>query len=287
MEYTRMTDSPDTTDLVQRGKAAARIGRLDDARDYLQRAVQQSPEHVEAWMALAAVEDDRAQKIACFQTVLELDPGNSEAQLALEMLQDDVAEAPPATEETSDELESVIAEASRRLDEAVGPPPDDEIPLDDESLFCANHPNTETVLRCNRCSKPICTRCAVQTPVGYRCKQCVGQQQSVFYTGGPIDYVIGGIIALVLGGIASFIAAALGMWFFSLILGAPIGIGIAEAVRLAVRRRRSQYLWLVVAGGILVSAIPALFLGLASIWTLVSLGLYLLLAVGAASARLR
>ena len=92
---------------------------------------------------------------------------------------------------------------------------------------------------------------------------------------------------MVLGGVASFIVAALGRWFFSLILGAPIGIGIAEAVRFAVRRRRSQYLWLVVAGGILVGAIPALLLGLASIWTLVSLGLYLLLAVGAASARLR
>jgi hypothetical protein len=203
------------------------------------------------------------------------------------MLQDEATEVTPTAEESQDELEAVIVAASRRLDEAVGPPPADEIPLDDEILYCANHPNVETVLRCNRCSKPICTRCAVQTPVGYRCKQCVGQQQSVFYTGGPVDYVIGGVIALVLGGIASFIVSMLGMWFFSLILGAPIGIGIAEAVRLAVRRRRSQYLWAVVAGGIIVGATPALLLGLASLWTLVSLGLFLLLAVGAAAARLR
>ncbi|MGC9334733.1 MAG: B-box zinc finger protein, partial [Anaerolineae bacterium] len=58
-------------------------------------------------------------------------------------------------------------------------------------LYCANHPNVETLLRCNRCGKPICTRCAVSTPVGYRCRECVGQQQSSFYPGGTLDYVMG------------------------------------------------------------------------------------------------
>jgi hypothetical protein len=97
------------------------------------------------------------------------------------------------------------------------------------------------------------------------------------------------VIALVLGGIASFIVSMLGVWFFALILGPVTGIGIAEAVRLAVRRRRSQKLWLVVSGGIVVGALPALFVGLVSLslWTLHSLGLFLVLAVGAASARLR
>ncbi len=38
---------------------------------------------------------------------------------------------------------------------------------------CANHPERETGLRCNRCGKPICSQCAVQTPVGYRCRECV------------------------------------------------------------------------------------------------------------------
>jgi hypothetical protein len=126
----------------------------------------------------------------------------------------------------------------------------------------------------------------VQTPVGYRCRECVGQQQATFYTGGALDYVIGAVIALVLGAVAAYLMARL-PWFFALILGPTIGIGIAELVRLAVRRRRSRYLWLVVGGGLVIGALPALLLALSSLWALIALGLFLLLAVGAATARLR
>jgi tetratricopeptide (TPR) repeat protein len=282
-----MTDSSEMKELVQRGKAAARVGRLDEAREYLGRAIELAPSNVEAWLALAAVEDNPAGKVACFETVLQLEPDNVEARLGIEMLQGD-EEPDEATDQTSDdELEAVIAQASRQLDEAVGPPPPDELPFDDNALFCANHPTVETMLRCNRCSKPICTRCAVQTPVGYRCKECVGQQQAVFYTGGALDYVIGGAISLVLGGVASYLMTLLGAWFFALILGPAVGIGIAELVRLAVRRRRSKYLWIVVAAGMVVGSLPALLLALFSLWSLVTLGLFLLLAVGATAARLR
>jgi tetratricopeptide (TPR) repeat protein len=282
-----MADSPNATELIQRGQAAARVGRKEQARQYLRKAVELDPGNIQAWLDLAGVEDDEAEKKACFRAALELEPSNVEAQLGLEMLQEDTSAGEPATPVQEDDLESVIAEASRRLEEAVGPPPVDEVPLDDGTLYCANHPHVETMLRCNRCGKPICTRCAVQTPVGYRCRECVGQQQAVFYTGGVIDYVIGGVIALVLGGIAGYLITLLGAWFFSLILGPTIGIGIAEAVRLAVRRRRSRYLWLVVAGGIVVGALPALLLALTSMWALISLGLFLVLAVGASVARLR
>jgi hypothetical protein len=286
-EQHRMTEWPDMTELVQRGKAAARVGRLDEAREYLGRAVELAPDNIEAWLALAAVEQDPAQKIACFETILALDPDHVEARLGLEMLQHDAESATQTDQSAGDELELVIAEASRQLEEAVGPPPPGEVPLDDGMLFCANHPNVETMLRCNRCGKPICTRCAVQTPVGYRCRECVGQQQAAFYTGGAADYVVGGVIALVLGGIAGYVMTLLGAWFFALILGPTIGIGIAEVVRFAVRRRRSRYLWLVVGGGIIVGTLPALLLALGSLWSLVALGLFLLLAIGAATARLR
>ena len=282
-----MTDSSEMKDLVQRGKAAARVGRLDEAREYLGRAIELVPNDVEAWLALAAVEEDPAGKIACFETVLQLDPNNVEASLGLEMLQQGGEPDEPADKGSGDELEAIIAEASRQLDEAVGPPPPDERPFDDNALFCANHSTVETMLRCNRCSKPICTRCAVQTPVGYRCKECVGQQQAVFYSGGPLDYVIAGVISLVLGGVASYLMTLLGAWFFAIILGPAVGIGIAELVRLAVRRRRSRYLWIVVAAAMVVGSLPALLLALFSLWSLVTLGLFLVLAVGAAAARLR
>jgi uncharacterized membrane protein YhaH (DUF805 family) len=113
--------------------------------------------------------------------------------------------------------------------------------------------------------------------------------------------------ALVLGGIASALIASIGGWFFGLILGAPIGIGIAEVVRFALRRRRSRYLWLVVAVSIVASALPTLLarlvgfvafsstasqgsplLGAAvALQPLLTIALYLVLAVGAAIARLR
>ena len=282
-----MRDTEQVTELIQRGKAAARVGRLEEAREYLGRAIELSPEDVEAWLSLASVETERAGKLACFETVLKLEPDNVEARLGLEMLQQTAAADAAADEAAGDELEAIIAEASQRLDEAVGPPPPGELSLDDAVLYCANHPSVETMLRCNRCNKPICTRCAVQTPVGYRCRECVGQQQAVFYTGGAIDYVIAGAISLVLGGIGSYLITLLGAWFFALILGPTVGIGIAELVRLAVQRRRSKYLWIVVSGGIIVGALPALILALFSIWSLITLGLFLMLAVGAAAARLR
>ena len=282
-----MTDSLEMTELVQRGKTAARVGRLNEAREYLGRAIALAPDNVEAWLALAAVENDPAGKIACFETVLQLEPDNVEARLGLEMLHQDEEPDEPADQISDDELEAVIAQASRQLDEAVGPPPPDELPFDDNALFCANHSTVETMLRCNRCSKPICTRCAVQTPVGYRCKECVGQQQAAFYTGGALDYVIAGVISLVLGGIASYLITLVGVWFIALILGPAAGIGIAELVRLAVRRRRSRYLWIIVAAGMVVGSLPALLLAFFSPWSLVALGLFLLLAVGAAAARLR
>ncbi len=282
-----MADSAEVMELVHRGKAAARVGRLEEAREYLERAAELSPETVDVWLTLAAVETEPAKKIECFETILELDPDNVEAQLGLEMLQDDAkgGGAPDGMEE--DELEAVIAQASRQLEEAVGPPPVDEVPLDDDLLYCANHPSVETMLRCNRCGKPICTRCAVQTPVGYRCRECVGEQQATFYSGGALDYLIGGGISVVVGAIAAYLMTLLGAWFFALILGPTIGIGVAELVRLAVRRRRSRYLWLVVAGGMVVGALPAFLIALSSLWALIALGLFLFLAVGATTARLR
>ena len=63
---------------------------------------------------------------------------------------------------------------------AIGLPDDDRSPT--APIYCANHPAVETTLRCNRCGKPICAECAVRTPTGYRCKECVRGQQKIFDT---------------------------------------------------------------------------------------------------------
>lgn len=120
--------------------------------------------------------------------------------------------------------------------------------MTEATLTCANHPTTETRLRCNRCSKPICNRCAVQTPVGYRCRECVRGQQAVFETTRTFDYPV----AAAVSGIGTALAVAflgfLGFWGFFV---APIlGGGLGEAVRWSVGRRRSRYLgrWAIVGG---------------------------------------
>ena len=60
----------------------------------------------------------------------------------------------------------------------------------DAPVFCVNHPKTETLLRCNKCGKPVCIKCVVRTPVGYRCKECLNIQHAGYYTATPMDYVM-------------------------------------------------------------------------------------------------
>lgn len=60
----------------------------------------------------------------------------------------------------------------------------------DAPVFCVNHPQTETLLRCNKCGKPVCIKCVERTPVGYRCKECLNIQQAGYYTATPFDYAV-------------------------------------------------------------------------------------------------
>lgn len=140
-------------------------------------------------------------------------------------------------------------------------------------LYCENHPHVETSLRCNRCEKPICTKCAVLTPTGYRCTECVQIQQKNFDTAIWTDYILAIGIAFILTLIGSLIASRIG--FFTIFLAPIAGIIIGEAIRFAVRRRRSKRLFQATAaatalGGILpvlsVLAFTGLSVGFSSLF---------------------
>jgi hypothetical protein len=148
--------------------------------------------------------------------------------------------------------------------------------MSDDTLYCAVHPDRETMLRCNRCDKPICYQCAVQTPVGYRCRECVHGQQAAYYNAGRFDLVIAAAVGLVLAAILGAAAYTLlgGFGYFSFIaaifLGPAAGRLIAEAIRRGVGKRRARYLnWVAAAacvvgvllGGLLLYAGPALLVG--------------------------
>jgi hypothetical protein len=122
------------------------------------------------------------------------------------------------------------------------------------SLYCANHPNTETMLRCNRCEKPICSKCAVQTPTGYRCRECVRGQQKVFETAQWQDLPLAFITSFGLSFLGSLIAGSMG--FFVIFIAPIVGTILAEAARFVTRRRRSQRLSQVVAAGAIIGGLP-------------------------------
>ncbi len=133
-----------------------------------------------------------------------------------------------------------------------------------EPLRCLNHPTVETYLRCNKCGRPMCSKCAVRTPVGYRCRECVNAQQQVFFADfRPVHYLIAGAVALPLALVAGWLVPSLG--WFAIILGPLAGGGIAEIVRWAIRRRRGRYTWLVVCGCIVLGALPQFTLSLLSL----------------------
>jgi hypothetical protein len=133
-------------------------------------------------------------------------------------------------------------------------------------LYCANHPSIETTLRCNNCLKPICPKCAVLTPTGYRCKECVRSQQKVFETAEPQDFLFAALIPAPLAFIGSLAQLLpLGLFFSIIIIAflAPaMGVLIAETVRRAVRRRRSNRLFYIAAISAAVGAVPVLLFAL-------------------------
>lgn len=155
-----------------------------------------------------------------------------------------------------------------------------------EPLYCINHPAVETVLRCKECERPICPKCAVRTPTGYRCKDCVRRQQKVFYTARWYDYPIAFLVATLLSFLAALLVALIGtlagfLAWLVLLFAVPVAGGvIAEAVRFAVRKHRARSLFLTAAGGVVFGALLAALLNLITfnLFGLLFQGIYVFLA---------
>ena len=122
-------------------------------------------------------------------------------------------------------------------------------------LVCYIHPKRETQLRCNRCDKPICIKCATHTPTGYRCPECIRSQQKVFVTTKWFDQIIAALITGViayLGSLFDFLG------FYSLLIAIGVGFAAVWVVRWAIQNRRSPYLKYVMSGVALIAGlIPA------------------------------
>lgn len=117
-------------------------------------------------------------------------------------------------------------------------------------------PEEAAQLRCNRCNKPITPATAILTETGYRCAECVREQQRAFDTTKKLDPYLGFAIAAAISFAGSWLAGLLG--FFTIFVAPGVGTLITNAVRLAVNRRRSKALNNAVLVGAILGALPLL-----------------------------
>ena len=149
------------------------------------------------------------------------------------------------------------------------------------TTYCYYHPDVETSLRCNQCEKPICPKDAVLTDTGYKCKECVRNRQKVFETAEGFDYIVIALVTGALSFLGSLLITVLPLGFLSIFISPVIGIGIAEAGRLAVRKRRSKRLTQLAVIAAFLGSLPLLlanllplFFGGLNLWGLLWLGYY-------------
>jgi hypothetical protein len=261
-------DNSYSNQLLIEGIAAARAGDTQEAQRLLRRVTELEPDNAQAWLWRASVVENRADKKTYLQEVLTLEPDNVEAKLAFQRIQ---------------ELEG---EVTARVEE-------------DEMLYCTVHPERETMLRCNRCGRPMCPECAVRHPVGLRCRECVNQTRSPIY---QVDLGTTGRIFLTSTVISTPIGALL-LTFGNLILafgiigfiigfmvGGAIGRTISEAVMRVVPRKRGRPVQRAVGAGIflgLLIAAAGLLLVTGTRPKLLLVVIYLVSAIPAAMAALK
>ncbi len=103
-------------------------------------------------------------------------------------------------------------------------------------VSCTYHPDVQTGLRCTRCGKPICPKCAVRTPVGLRCPDCAGVRGLPTIRTPPNTLVRAGAAALAVGIVATLLWYLLPEWKFYLSL--LLGFGVAESIAHVARGKR-------------------------------------------------
>ncbi len=113
----------------------------------------------------------------------------------------------------------------------------------DPPLYCAKHPNEPTYLRCGRCEKPICAKCRVSTPVGFRCYECANLQSVPTYAIDSSIYVKAVLFGLLVSGAAGVLMGLFPAFeFWAALL---MGVAVPEAVARASNQKRGPGLQMV------------------------------------------
>lgn len=139
-----------------------------------------------------------------------------------------------------------------------GKPPKPVIDVVDDAgnTYCQVHPQRETGLRCNNCTRLMCAACAVHTPVGYRCQECVREKEDRFFNADSSYYAIlfGASVA---GSAAGAFVASLFGWFilFTFFIAAAAGGMIAEFALRLTKGKRGRYAAPVATAGVVVGTL--------------------------------
>jgi len=164
----------------------------------------------------------------------------------------------------------------------------------DVELFCYRHPGRSTSLRCYKCNKPICSECAVKTPVGYLCPTCHREAEDAFFNNKPIDYILAALVALPLSLMAGWLVVRFSGGIFMILLfvfaGGAVGGFIARLSKRAIGKRRGRFIPHVVAACIIIGAlfwawpwVLVLFAGSAGVLIkLAGIGVYMFTAASSA-----
>jgi hypothetical protein len=301
-------NSPRLRSLLRQAHKVADSGKRAAAAQLYRQILEEAPDTDAAWVGLAEVEFDPVEKEKAYQRALSINPESRQAKNGLARLNGEVVEESPTIEEIKADVKNTavspnvqekepILETVEKINKASESYHHDHAQVTNQEaydLVCYRHAGRETSLRCYNCNKPICSQCAVKTPVGYSCPDCIREKEDAFFNATPIDYILAPLVSLPLSLLAGFLVLRVGVGFIFILLtvfvGGAIGGLIGRVTKRFVGNRRGRYLPHVVATtvvlGVLIPAIPVLFAlvigNLGAITLLLVPGIYLFVATGAA-----
>lgn len=284
---------PRLRSLLRQANKVANSGKRAAAEQLYRQLLEEAPDVAEAWFGLGQVLGDAAEQKASYKKAIELKPDYAPAVRALAELRGEevpewAVEQPEPEDEPAPEPEPEPEPIPEKVEQTAVLTETEE----DFELVCYRHPNRPTALRCYNCGKPICSSCAIKTPVGYSCPDCIREKEEIFFNATTLDYVIAPAIGLVLSLIAGYLVTRLGLrggfftYFIMIFAGGLVGRLIGQFSKQAIGRRRGRYLPHVMVGmlvlGTAVWLLPTLILsGFAGLFLLIAPGIFLFVAGGA------
>lgn len=297
-------NGPRLRSLLRQAHKVADSGKRAAAAQLYRQVLEEAPDTEAAWIGLAEVEFDQTEKEKALEQALAINPDSHHAKRGLALLRGEALPEIVKHDGALPQVEAVVEPVEkmavfpplqthnhRHISEPVVAKQAAETGYD---LVCYRHPDRETSLRCYTCGKPICSQCAVKTPVGYSCPDCIREKEDVFFNSKPTDYIIAPLVSLPLSLLAGYLVTFLGGGFFFILIlffvGGLVGGFIGRISKRAIGYRRGRYLPHVVAAtvilGVVIPALPillALLFGNAgALGALLRPGIYLFVATSAA-----